>query len=197
LAVVDRKRGRPRTFDRVAALETATHLFWTRGYDAVSIADLTSALGISTPSLYAAFGDKRALFFEAVHHFEDAYGIALGADHPAREAVHQLLRDAAAAYTDPDLPPGCLVISSAVNTTTESADIAAALAKRRNGLRLAITRRLRRAVRDGELAADTDVTGLAGFFTATIQGMSQRARDGASRRELQGVADTAIRAWPG
>lgn len=128
---------------------------------------MTSALGISTPSLYAAFGDKRALFFEAVHHFEDAYGISLGPEQPARTAVHQLLRDAAAAYTDPDLPPGGLVISSAVNTNTESADVAAALAKRRNGLRLAITRRLRRAVREGELAADTDVTGLAGFFTAT------------------------------
>lgn len=195
--MVDLKRGRPRTFDRTAALETATRLFWTRGYDAVSIADLTSALSISTPSLYAAFGDKRALFFEAVHHFEDAYGISFESEQPARAAVHQLLRDAAAAYTDPDLPPGCLVISSAVNTTTESADIATALAKRRNGLRLAITRRLHRAVREGELAADTDVTGLAGFFTATIQGMSQRARDGASRRELRAVADTAIRAWPG
>jgi TetR/AcrR family transcriptional regulator, copper-responsive repressor len=195
--VVDLKRGRPRTFDRTAALETATRLFWTRGYDAVSIADLTNALGISTPSLYAAFGDKRALFFEAVHHFEDAYGISLDPEQPARAAVHQLLRDAAAAYTDPALPPGCLVISSAVNTTTESAEIATALAKRRNELRLAITRRLRRAVREGELAADTDVTGLAGFFTATIQGMSQRARDGASRRELRAVADTAIRVWPG
>jgi AcrR family transcriptional regulator len=156
--VVDLKRGRPRTFDRTAALETATRLFWTRGYDAVSIADLTSALGISTPSLYAAFGDKRALFFEAVHHFEDAYGISLGSERTARAAVHQL---------------------------------------RRNGLRLAITRRLRRAVREGELGPDTDVSGLAGFFAATIQGMSQRARDGASRRELRAVADTAIRAWPG
>jgi AcrR family transcriptional regulator len=194
--VVDLKRGRPRAFDRDAALETATRLFWTRGYDSVSIADLTGALGISAPSLYAAFGDKRSLFFEAVDHFQDTYGIELGSDPSARAAVHQLLRDAAAAYTDPGLPPGCMVISGAVNTTAESADIGAALAKRRRGLQLAITRRVRQAVRAGELPADTDVTGLAGFFTATIQGMSQRARDGASRRELQAVAETAMRAWP-
>ena len=194
--MVDLKRGRPRAFDRTAALETATRLFWTRGYDSVSIADLTGALGISTPSLYAAFGDKRTLFFEAVDHFQDAYGIALGTDRSARAAVHQLLRDAAAAYTDPGLPPGCMVISGAVNTTAESADIGAALATRRRGLQLAITRRIRQAVRTGELPAETDVTGLAGFFTATIQGMSQRARDGASRRELQAVAETAMRAWP-
>jgi AcrR family transcriptional regulator len=194
--VADLKRGRPRTFDRAAALETATRLFWTRGYDAVSIADLTGALGIGTPSLYAAFGDKRTLFFEAVDHFQDAYGIALGGEQSAREAVHQLLRDAAAAYTDPHLPPGCMVVSGAVNTAAESADIGAALAKRRKDLQLAITRRIRQAVRTGELPQDTDVTGLAGFFTATVQGMSQRARDGASRRELQAVAETAIRAWP-
>lgn len=194
--MADLKRGRPRTFDRDAALETATRLFWTRGYDSVSIADLTHALGISTPSLYAAFGDKRALFFEAVDHFQDAYGITLGTEQPARAAIRQLLRDAAAAYTDPGLPPGCMVISGAVNTTAESADIGAALAKRRRGLQLAITRRIRRAVRTGEVPADTDVSGLAGFFTATIQGMSQRARDGASRRELLAVAETAMRAWP-
>lgn len=194
--MVDLKRGRPRTFDRAAALETATRLFWARGYDSVSIADITAALGISTPSLYAAFGDKRTLFFEAVDHFHDAYGIALGADQSAREAVHQLLRDAAAAYTDPGLPPGCMVISSAVNTTAESADIGAALAKRRKDLQQAITRRIRQAVRTGELPEDTEVSGLAGFYTATIQGMSQRARDGASRRELQAVAETAMRAWP-
>lgn len=195
--MVDVKRGRPRSFDRAAALDKATRLFWARGYDAVSIADLTNALEISAPSLYAAFGDKRALFFEAVQHFQDTYGLELDPARPAREAVHQLLRDAAAAYTDPLLPPGCMVISSAVNTAAESAEIAAALAKRRKGLQQAITGRIRAAVRTGELPEDTDVTGLAGLFTATIQGMSQRARDGASRRELQAVADAAMRAWPG
>jgi AcrR family transcriptional regulator len=196
VAVVDLKRGRPRTFDRVAALETATQLFWARGYDAVSIADLTSAMGISAPSLYAAFADKRALFFEAVQHYQGAYGIALMPGLPARDAVARLMRDAAAAYTDPDLPPGCLVVSGAVNTNAESAEVATALARRRKGLQGAITRRLRRALRDGELPAGTDAFGLAAFYTATIQGMSQRARDGATRHELQAIAAAAMQAWP-
>jgi len=193
---VDLKRGRPRTFDRATALEEATRLFWSRGYDAVSIADLTSALGISAPSLYAAFSNKRALFFEAVQHYQDAYGISLAPDLPARDAVDRLMRDAAAAYTDPGRPPGCLVVSGAVNTNAESAEVAAALARRRKGLQSAIVRRLRRGLRDGELPAGTDAVGLAAFYTATIQGMSQRARDGASRHELQAIAAAAMHDWP-
>jgi len=189
-------RGRPRSFDRAEALDAATRLFWTRGYDAVSIADLTTELGISAPSLYAAFGDKRALFFESVDHFGMSYGVAFDPALPARDGIERLVRDAANTYADPANPPGCLVISGATNASPESADVAAELARRRTAALGVMARRLRRAVRDGELPVGTDAAGLAAFYAATVQGMSQRARDGASPRELRAIATVAMRAWP-
>ena len=125
------RTGRPRSFDRDEALERAIAVFWEHGYDATSIALLTGALGIGAPSLYAAFGDKRALFLEALDRYNRTYGAfterALAEEPTARDAVERLLREAAAAYTRPECPRGCLLITAATNCSPQSADIVAQL----------------------------------------------------------------------
>nr|WSX49856.1 TetR/AcrR family transcriptional regulator [Streptomyces sp. NBC_00974] len=196
--MVTGQRGRPRSFDRAAALDKAMFAFWENGYEATSISDLTASLGIGAPSLYAAFGDKRKLFGEVVAVYGGRYAefaaVALAEEPTAREAVGRVLREAAEIYTDPAHPPGCMVISAAVNTTSQ--EVAQALRERREASLVMFERRIRADVAAGVLSADTDVRALARYAGAVLQGMSQQARDGASRGELEAVADVALRAWP-
>ncbi|MFD9420330.1 TetR/AcrR family transcriptional regulator [Streptomyces goshikiensis] len=196
--MVTGQRGRPRSFDRDAALDTAMRAFWERGYEATSISDLTRELGIGAPSLYAAFGDKRKLFDEVVvvygSRYADFAAVALAEEPTARAAVGRILREAAEIYTDPAHPPGCLVISAATNTT--SADVADALRRRRDDNLAMFESRIRADVATGALPAGTDARALARYAGAVLQGMSQQSRDGATRAELEAVAELALLAWP-
>ncbi|MFE9676365.1 TetR/AcrR family transcriptional regulator [Streptomyces sp. NPDC006259] len=193
-----RPRGRPRSFDRATALEKAVMAFWEHGYEATSVSDLTRIMGIGAPSLYAAFGDKRSLFDEVVTVYGSKYGAfpqhALEEEPTARAAVERLLREAAAEFTDPDHPYGCLVIHAATNCTTP--DVEDALRRRRNANLAAIERRIAGDVAARELPPDTDAGALARVVGAVFQGMSQQARDGASREELEAVAEIALSIWP-
>ncbi|UGQ10253.1 TetR/AcrR family transcriptional regulator [Yinghuangia sp. ASG 101] len=194
--------GRPRAFDRDEALATATRLFWENGYEATSIGDLTRAMGIKPPSLYAAFGDKRKLFEEAVEAYgRSPYGVFMGqalAQEPtARDAFARILREAAEIYTDPSHPRGCLTICAATNVTPQNAEVERYLRALRNRNLGVFEARLARAVEEGELPGDADPAALAGWFALVIQGMSQRSRDGADAAELHAAADLALRAvWP-
>ncbi|WP_372409460.1 TetR/AcrR family transcriptional regulator [Streptomyces luteireticuli] len=195
-----KQRGRPRSFDRATALERAVMAFWEHGYEATSIADLTRVMGIGAPSLYAAFGDKKALFSAAVEEYGHTYGAFLGrafAEEPtARRGAGRALREAAAEYTAPGRPHGCLVITAATNATAASADVVADLRERREAHVRAVERAIEADKAAGELPADTDARALARFMAATVQGMSQQACDGATREELEAVAELALRAWP-
>ncbi|MET9656305.1 TetR/AcrR family transcriptional regulator [Streptomyces sp. NPDC006510] len=195
-------RGRPRSFDRDAALAAATRLFWERGYGATSVGELTEAMGIRPGSLYAAFGDKRSLFEESVHAYGRTpvgafMGNALAEEPTAYGAFARILREAAEIYPDPSHPAGCLTISAATNIAPQDAEVAAFLRDLRNANLAAWESRLRAAQQEGELSADASPGALAGYFAAVIQGMSQRARDGAGRAELAEVAELALAAWPG
>ncbi|MDA8371423.1 MAG: TetR/AcrR family transcriptional regulator [Nocardiopsaceae bacterium] len=195
-------RGRPRGFDRDAALGQATRLFWEHGYEATSIAELTRVMGVKPPSLYAAFGDKKALFEEVVHNYGRSpagmfAAAALEEEPTAYRALARILREAAAIYPDPAHPAGCLVISAATNVTPQDAEVRAFLRDLRNTNLAGLEARLRTAREDGELPVDTDTHALAGYFATVIQGMSQRARDGAQSGELAKVAELALAAWPG
>jgi AcrR family transcriptional regulator len=191
-------RGRPRSFDRETALEKAVLAFWERGYEATSVSDLTRVMGIGAPSLYAAFGDKRALFEEVVRAYGVRYGSfgdrALAEEPTARAAVERLLREAAAQYTDPGRPRGCLVLHAATNCTTP--EVEESLRERRNADIVGFERRIRADIAAGELPADTDAAALARHTGAVVQGMSQQARDGASREELEALAEIAMAIWP-
>ncbi|WP_067816654.1 TetR/AcrR family transcriptional regulator [Nocardia inohanensis] len=191
-------RGRPRSFDREAALDKALRLFWERGYEATSVSDLTKALGIGTPSLYAAFGDKQKLFNEALETYGERYGgfaaRAFEEEPTARAAAARTLREAAIIYTTPDQPPGCMVIHAGINTTnTEVRDLLTGL---RNGNVEAFERRIRADIAAGRLPADTDARALARFTGAMLNGMSQASRDGADRSELERMAALAMLSWP-
>ncbi|AYG80512.1 HTH-type transcriptional repressor ComR [Streptomyces hundungensis] len=193
-----KQRGRPRSFDRGKALEQATMEFWRHGYEATSVADLTRAMGIGAPSLYAAFGDKRALFEEVLSVYGATHGAfmtrAFAEEPTARRAVARLLREAAAEFTDPAHPYGCLVISAAANCTTEA--IKVDLRERRNANLAAFESRIAADIAAGHLPEGTDARVLARFSGAVFQGMSQQARDGAGRAELEAVAEAAMLAWP-
>lgn len=195
-----RGRGRPRAFDRAAALAQATRLFWQKGYEATSIADLTQAMGIGSPSLYAAFGSKEALYAEALRHYADTYGVhAWGrfqSAGTAREAIAGLLLDSAAALTAPcgGHPTGCMVALSTV-ASEGHAELGELVRASRSDTLRRLEERLGTAVANGELPASADVHGLARFVQTVQCGMSILARDGASAAELEAVARIAMTAW--
>ncbi len=195
------RRGRPPAFDRAEALTAATRLFWERGYEATSVSDLTEATGMRPGSLYAAFGDKRSLFEEVVRQYGRSpvgafAAVALEEEPTAHGAFARILREAAAVYTDPSHPAGCLVISAATNVSPQDAGVQAHLRELRTGNLRVFEARLRRAQEDGELAPEADPKALAGFLATVIQGMSQQARDGATTADLTRTAELALRAWP-
>lgn len=195
---VSRPRGRPRSFDRETALEKAILAFWEHGYEATSVSDLTRVMDIGTPSLYAAFGDKRSLFEEVVREYGVRYGSfgdrALAEEPTARAAVARMLREAASEYTDPAHPHGCLIVHAATNCSTP--EVEESLRGRRNANIAAIRSRIEADVATGALPADVDAAALARHAGAMIQGMSQQARDGASREELEALAEIAMANWP-
>lgn len=195
-----RGRGRPRAFDRTAALDRATRLFWEKGFEATSIADLTQAMGIGAPSLYAAFGSKEALYVEALGHYRDSNEHFVWAGFQsaptARQAVRSLLMDSAAALTGcvADMPRGCMVALSTVGSEGH-AELGALVTAARAVTLDRLKARLAQAVADGEVPAATDIHALARFIQTIQNGMSVLARDGAGRTDLEAVAELAMAGW--
>ena len=197
---VAKVRGRPRAFDREAALERAMLLFWEHGYEATSLAQLTSAMGISPPSLYAAFGDKQALFLEAVDRYIARGGADtssfMGETKTAREAVAHFLEASAQRLSDPKFPRGCMVVLAAVSCSEEAAPVQHKLAACRAAWEKALEQRIEQGIAGGDVPPGTSAAALASFYMAVVQGMSLHAKDGAPRKRLQQIAETALAAWP-
>lgn len=191
-------RGRPRAFDRDAALDQAIRLFWLKGYEATSVRDLSEALGIGTPSLYSAFGDKRALFAEAVAAYERHYGefinAALDEEPTAALAMRRILAEAPARYTRRGLPRGCLVVYGDAGADDDQVRTSMALVREHNTGRL--RRKIETDIAEGRLSEDIDAAAMAGYLMGTLSGLVQQARDGTSRRELEKVAAIAAAALP-
>lgn len=191
-------RGRPRSFDRDAALDKAVRLFWRRGYEATSMRELTTELGIGAPSLYHAFGDKQQLFAEALRHYDTRYGEfidrALAEEPTARDAAARVLREGPARYTRRGLPAGCLVVSGDANTS--NVEVHELLRRLRNAKSAAFAAKIRADIAAGRLPAGTDATALARYLLTTLNGIAQAARDGVPRAQLERVAALALRAWP-
>jgi AcrR family transcriptional regulator len=193
-------RGRPRQFDRDLALDAATRLFWERGFAGTSMSDLQAAMKINAPSLYAAFGDKRALFEASVDYYQSGCGSfaarALLEEQTAKQAIERLLREAARTFTDPALPHGCMVVCSALNLPEQDDGVRVLLQDRRKQSESMIRKRIERGITEGDLLAGTDGAALAGFVTTVFQGLSIQARDGATRKDLEAIAARSMRAWP-
>lgn len=210
---VPAKSGRPLSFDKETALRSALHLFWSKGYEATSLADLTAAMGITPPSLYNAFGGKEQLFAAAL----DLYVADTSARSApilanavtAREAVRQLLelraREQSGLAPIPAMdggalacaqPHGCMLIASANNGSAAPAALRARVAdlERHNEQRLAA--RIAQGIRDGDVPPGEDAAALAAYYVAVIDGMATLARGGAPLQRLRDIAALAMRCWP-
>ncbi|MGI6855801.1 TetR/AcrR family transcriptional regulator [Mesorhizobium sp. 1B3] len=193
------ERGRPRAFDRSFALARAMELFWAKGYDNTSMSDLTAAMGINSPSLYAAFGSKEALFREAVRLYgrteSPEIWQAITEAATARDAVAGFLHTTADAFTKPGKPAGCLVVLGALHASDTNAGVCQTLRDLRAENVTTLRERLDLAVAAGELPSGLDSASVAAFYVTVQQGMSIQARDGAGREMLHAIADGAMAAW--
>jgi len=196
-----RKKGRPRTFDRDVALARAMNVFWLRGYEPASIAELCAAMEINPPSLYAAFGNKAQLFLEAARHYKKLYWKPawerLAANPDIFAGMAGFFREAAGIVTSQEAPCGCLIILAATNVSAEGQAVNEALKELREESLACFLTRIERAIGDGQLPPDTDAPAMAAAFNTMLDGISLRARDGASRSELEQVGTIALNMFPG
>ena len=189
--------GRPRAFDEEAALEKATHVFWQKGYDAASVSDLTEAMGINPPSLYAAFGNKEELFVRVLQRYgEGAAGyVANALSAPtAREVAERRLYGAVDAMCDCSKPLGCLAVQAAARCgDTPMGKRIGNFCEESNQ---AFVRRFKRAKAEGDLPKDSDPAALARYLATVTYGLSIQASAGATRAELRKVVAIALQQWP-
>ena len=191
------QRGRPRAFDPDAVLDRAMHVFWAKGFEGASLSDLTRAMRINRPSLYAAFGNKEQLFKKVLDRYMNGpvswFGKALAASK-ARDVVEQIFRGTARMGDDPRIPAGCLLVQGALACGNASAR--KEVAARRAAAEVALRRRLQRAKREGDLPKNADPAELAHYVMTVVRGMAVQSAGGASRAQLHRVAQMALRAWP-
>jgi AcrR family transcriptional regulator len=189
--------GRPRAFDADVALERAMHVFWAKGYEGASLSDLTRAMRINRPSLYAAFGNKEQLFRKVLDRYMDGpvayFGKALAAPK-ARDVVEEIFLGTARMGDDPRIPAGCLMVQGAL--ACGDAAVRKEVAARRVAAEAVLRRRLQRAKREGDLPKNSDPGELAGYVMTVVRGMAVQSAGGASSDQLRRVAQIALRVWP-
>ena len=191
--------GRARTFDADEALDRAMTVFWSKGYEGTSLSDLTEAMGISRPSLYAAYGNKEELFRKALERYGEgpsAYERDALAQPTARAVAEALLRGAADVQTDPATPAGCLAVLGTTYCDEESSPIGKTVIAFRVAGHAAIRERLERARAEGDLPAEADPAALTHYIGTVVCGMAVLAASGSTRTELERVIELTMRAWP-
>ncbi|MBK3568910.1 TetR/AcrR family transcriptional regulator [Streptomyces sp. MBT62] len=193
--MTERHRGRPRAFDRDRAVLDAARLFWRRGYSGTSTRTLTAALGLSTSSLYAAFGSKAGLFEEAVRTYAERYREIYQqavAENDIRTVIERILTDSVHEFTQPsDTHPGCLISSAVMTDSTSTLDTSTYIAELHSSNERALLVRIERALKDGELAAGTDAAVLTGLVQTVWHGLSVRSNVDTARENLLATAQLA------
>jgi len=199
-AAAPRGRGRPRTFDRHAALTCAMEMFWLKGFDGCAISDLTIAMNINSPSLYAAFGSKEDLFREAVDLYGtlegDATQRALTGPRNIRDALGAMLNRSVDTFTRGPQPRGCMVMLGAMNVSADQKGLRALLHKRQKHIVDVIRKRMALAVDDGEFAPSVDIDGLSMMCAVLFTGLAVHAHDGAGRAKLHLAIDAFLATLP-
>lgn len=196
---ISSRLGRPRAFDADRALDRALAVFWRNGYEGASLPALTKAMGINRPSLYAAFGNKEALFRKAVDRYARGpagYGFKALGKRTAYEVVEALLEGVIALLTKPQNPGGCLMVQGALACGESASRVRDELASRRAADVAALRRRFQRAIDEGDLTASADASTLARFVATIMHGLAVQAASGASRKELLRVKDMVLWVWP-
>lgn len=197
-----RERGRPRGFDIDHALDQALQVFWKHGFQDASLQELTDAMGLSKPSLYAAFGDKEALYLKALERYVallvERHAAKLDDEPDGRTAVRSFLLSLAAMLADPSMPGGCFIINGTADCggSTIPASVEMALRGALQGSENLVLERLKRAEADGQLPAGLSPESLAALFGSLIAGLAVLAKSGASLDKLNTVVDTAMAVWP-
>ena len=192
--------GRPREFDPDKALDQAMAVFWKKGYEGASLPDLTRAMGINRPSLYAAFGNKESLFRKAMDRYMGgpaAHVTEALAAPTAREVAARLLHGGIDIVADGKGPGGCFMVQSALACGDSAEALRKEVADRRAAGEAAVRARLERAHKEGDLPKEVDAATLARYLMAVTYGMAVLAAGGATRDDLTVVADMALRAVPG
>jgi AcrR family transcriptional regulator len=192
-------KGRPREFDVEKALDRALKVFWRKGYEGASLPELTRAMGINRPSLYAAFGNKEALFRKVLDRYAEgpaAYFRAALTEPTARAVAERLLGEAVDLLTGPRGPRGCLLVHGALACGEAAEPVRRELAARRAAGEAAIRRRFERARAEGDLPAGACPADLARYVVTVLRGLAVEAAGGAGREELRRVVELALRAWP-
>ncbi|MBI0297294.1 TetR/AcrR family transcriptional regulator [Streptomyces sp. PRKS01-29] len=191
--------GRPRGFDADEALERAMRVFWEQGYEGASLTDLTSAMGITRTSMYAAFGNKEDLFRKALERYTEgpaAYADRAMREPTARQVATAFLHGSVRANTRPGCPAGCLGVQGSLAAGDPGRSARDALTAWRNEGTARLRDRFQRAVHEGDLPPDADPGILARYLMTVANGMAVQAASGATREELRQVADMALRGWP-
>lgn len=192
-------QGRPRAFNIDEALEKALRVFWQKGYLGTSLTDLTEAMGINRPSLYAAFGNKETLFRKVLDLYQEQqtpYMCQALEEPTARQVIERMMYGVVDLLTNPDNPPRCLYAQTVLSCADPSDPLYQELSKRRVLIEATIRDRFERAIAEGDLSPDTDATALARFVLTVNFGMSVQASSGASRAALLQVVETALQASP-
>jgi AcrR family transcriptional regulator len=193
-------RGRPREFSTDDALTAALRVFWSKGYEGASMTDLTEAMGITRPSLYAAFGNKESLFRQALDLYEReklAYVSAALEAPTARGVAERLLRGALELQISGEDPRGCLGVISSVACGTEAEGIKAEVLKRRQSSDAALRARMRRAKEEGDFPPHVDPDAMVSYLGAVLQGLSVQGGADATPEALRNVVNTTLALWPG
>lgn len=190
---------RPRAFDEGEVLDQAMDVFWREGYDGASMAHLTKAMGLNSPSIYVAFGSKRGLFDAVLQRYDErraGFKDSMLAGKTAREVAERMLYGAVKWLTTPSEPRGCLLIQTGLAVGGDGSDIPETLARRRQRLEKVLTARFEQAKVDGDLPANADTSALARYVQTIFSGLAVQAAAGARAKQLDEVVTMAMMAWP-